>query len=200
MRDETLAAGEGRTKHHYCAHCVPEVDLLPVEHSAAVLGRSVRSGHGERRASDLTVSAIAASLRSDAVLHALAPNLIELGYLVETGKTAAGKIRRPVLFGENGEPTVSYEIDAFHEDLEVVVEVEAGRGARGNANHRDLIRASLIVDARYLALLLPGAYRHQSSDREVVVHPYADTRAQLDAIYASERLRLPFAGVLLIGY
>ena len=32
------------------------------------------------------------------------------------------------------------------------------------------------------------------------VHAYERTRNQLDAIYASERLKLPFEGVLLIGY
>jgi hypothetical protein len=147
-----------------------------------------------------TVRAAPASLRSDAVLQAMAAGLIKLGYAVETGKTAAGKIKRPVLFGENGDPTVSYEIDAFHDEFGIVVEVEAGRGARGNANYRDIVRTSLIVDAQYLALLLPVAYRHSSGGREVVVRAYADTRSQLDAIYASERLKLPFVGVLLLGY
>lgn len=76
----------------------------------------------------------------------------------------------------------------------------AGRGARGNAGYRDIVRTSLIVDAQFLALLLPLAYRHQSSGREIVVRAYEDARAQLDAIYASERLRLPFTGTLLVGY
>lgn len=56
------------------------------------------------------------------------------------------------------------------------------------------------MDAQYLALLLPVAYRHSSGGREVVVRAYADTRSQLDAIYASERLKLPFVGVFLLGY
>ena len=141
-----------------------------------------------------------ASLRSDDVLSAMAPGLMTLGYAVESGKSAAGKIKRPVLFGENGIPSVSYEIDAFHDEDGIVVEVEAGRGARGNANYRDLVRTSLILDARFLALLLPLAYRHQSGGRQVTVRAYEDTRAQLDAIYASERLRLPFVGTLLLGY
>jgi hypothetical protein len=34
----------------------------------------------------------------------------------------------------------------------------------------------------------------------VVVRAYEEIRAQLDAVYASERLRLPFIGALLIGY
>jgi hypothetical protein len=139
-------------------------------------------------------------LTSDAVLAALAPGLVTLNYVVETDKTHSGKIKRPVLFGENGVPEVSYEVDAFHDQLGVAVEVEAGRGARGNANYRDIVRTSLILDARYFTLLLPLAYRHKSGPREVTVRAYVDTRAQLNAIYASQRLRLPFDGVLLIGY
>ena len=65
----------------------------------------------------------------------------------EASKTASGKIRRPVLFGENGRPIVAYEVDDFHPGLGIVLEVAAGRGAAGNADYRDLIRTSLIVDA-----------------------------------------------------
>lgn len=139
-------------------------------------------------------------LSSDSVLAAVEPGLTGLGYAVESGKMAAGKIRRPVLFGENGRPEVSYEIDACHDGEGVVVEVEAGRGARGNAAYRDLIRTSLILDARYFALMLPLAYRHNSGGKEVAVQAYRESQDQLNAIYASRRLVLPFEGVLLVGY
>jgi hypothetical protein len=150
---------------------------------AAVSTAQVRTGH-----------------TSDTVLRHLAPGLRALGFLVEEGKTAAGKIRRPVLFGDDGRPEVSYEIDAFHEDQGIVVEVEAGRGARGNAAYRDIVRTSLILDARYFALLQPTAYRHTSGGRDVSVAAFRETRDQINAIYASQRLRLPFDGVLLVGY
>lgn len=139
-------------------------------------------------------------LVSDAVLSQLAPEMVRLGYSVETGKTRAGKIRRPVLFGDNGEPEVSYEIDAFHDELGIAVEVEAGRGAAGNADYRDIVRTSLILDARSMALLLPLRYRTTSKGRELAIAAYERTRSQLNAIYASQRLQLPFEGVLLIGY
>jgi hypothetical protein len=42
---------------------------------------------------------------------------------------------------------VTYEIDAAHDELGIVVEVEGGRGARSNAAYRDLVRTSLIVGA-----------------------------------------------------
>lgn len=123
-----------------------------------------------------------------------------LGYEVESGKHRAEKIRRPVLFGDQGGERVAYEVDAVHDDLGVVVEVEAGRGARGNAIYRDLIRASLIGGAKYLALGVMLEYRHRQAGRPIAVESYRDAKDQLDAIYASGRLRLPFEGVLLFGY
>lgn len=136
-------------------------------------------------------------LRSDQVLGALRPGLEELGYVVEQGKKQSDKIRRPVLFGSQGQARVTYEVDAAHDGLGVVVEVEAGRGARSNATYRDLVRTSLIVDARYLALGVMIEYRPKSAGP---IMSYRDVQDQLDAIYASGRLRLPFEGVLLFGY
>lgn len=71
-----------------------------------------------------------------------------------------------MLFGDNGVPEVSYEIDAFHDELGIAVELEAGRGAANNADYRDIVRTSLMLDARFLALLMPIAYRTGSSVRE----------------------------------
>ena len=145
-------------------------------------------------------SRVLENLTSDLVLSYLASDLTSLGYLVETGKKSIEKIRRPVLFGEEGEERVSYEIDAFHDTYGIAVEIEAGRGARGNAVYRDLIRTSLIVGARYLILGVMIDYRHQSSGREVTVHSYEEARSLIEAIFSSGRLGLPFEGVLLIGY
>lgn len=139
-------------------------------------------------------------LSSDAVLAELRPRLLDLGYEVEHGKRADQRIRRPVLFGDQGVERVAYEVDAVHDELGILVEIEAGRGARGNAVYRDLVRTSLIVGARYLVVGVMRDYRHLSGGRTVSVRSYNDTNAQLDAIYASGRLGLPFEGILLIGY
>lgn len=48
--------------------------------------------------------------------------------------------------------------------------------------------------------MMPTTYRYTSGGKEMSAQPYAKTRDQLSAIYASQRLRLPFEGVLLIGY
>lgn len=145
-------------------------------------------------------SRIVENLTSDRVLAFIADDLASLGYQVETGKKALQKIRRPVLFGEEGVEKVSYEIDAFHDSLGIAVEVEAGRGARGNAVYRDLIRTSLIVGAKYLVLGVMIDYRHQSSGKEVVVKSFDEARSLIEAIFSSGRLGLPFEGVLLVGY
>ncbi len=141
-----------------------------------------------------------AGVTSDKALLALEQGLRNLGYEVESSKSRADRIRRPVLFGENGTEALTWEVDAVHDGLGVVVEVEAGRGARSNAVYRDLIRSSLIVNARFLALGVQTAYRHESDGRTVTVRSFMETKTLLDAIYASGRLKLPFEGVLLFGY
>jgi len=145
-------------------------------------------------------SATVIGLTSDTVLQHLRPGLLGLGYEVEGGKTKALKIRRPVLFGDRGLERVAYEVDGVHDAVGVLLEVEAGRGARGNAVYRDLVRTSLIVGARYLALGVMRDYHHLSGGRPIDVASYAETVDQLDAIYASGRLSLQFDGVLVFGY
>jgi hypothetical protein len=139
-------------------------------------------------------------LTSDRVLAALRPGLESLGFLVETGKHKGERIHRPVLFGERGVERVAYEVDAVHDGLGVVLEVEAGRGARGNAIYRDLVRVSLIVGARFLLLGVMQEYRHLTAGKPISVASYHDAKEQLDAVYASGRLGLPFEGLLLFGY
>jgi hypothetical protein len=133
---------------------------------------------------------------SDAALAAVRPGLKKLGFEVERGKGAGQKILRPVLFGENGKPVVSYEVDGFHDVEKIVLEVEAGRGAANNADYRDLVRASLMVNASYLILAMMQEYRAGKQ----VTRSYDQTLNRLDAIYASDRLKLPLSGVLLVGY
>jgi hypothetical protein len=139
-------------------------------------------------------------LKSNTVLAALQPGLRNLGYTVEAGQGKEKRIRRPVLFGENGRERVAYHVDAVHDELGVLVEVEAGRGARGNAVYRDLVRSSLIVGARFLILGVMLKYRHKTKEKPGVVASYREAKDQLDALFASGRLKLPFEGVLLFGY
>jgi len=138
-------------------------------------------------------------LTSDKVLASLRPSLQKLGYEIETGHTHGGKIRRPVLFGPQGRARVEYQVDGWHPDNRALLEVEAGRSARGNAVYRDLIRTSLIADADYFVLGVMRNYKYGAT-REVNVESYKDSVSTIAAIYESRRLVLPFRGVLLFGY
>lgn len=130
---------------------------------------------------------------SNEALAALRPGLEALGFEVEQG---TDRIRRPVLFKENGAVEIEYRVDAFHSQHGVVLEIEAGRGAANNADYRDLVRTSLMVDSRFLVLAMMTEYRGGGR----AMRSYDNTRKRLDAIYASDRLRLPLEGILLIGY
>ena len=145
-------------------------------------------------------SARVAGLSSNQVLEGLRPGLEGLGYSVEVSRRSGDRVREPVLFGPQGSERVSYEVDGVHPSLGVVLEVEAGRGAMSNAIYRDLIRASLLVDARYFVLGVMLIYGYSKRGRRISEASYERARDLLDAVYASGRLRLPFEGLLLFGY
>jgi hypothetical protein len=71
---------------------------------------------------------------SDAAPAVLRAALVVLGFQIEASKAASGKIRRPLLFGENGSARVAYEVDGVHPELNIVLEIEAGRAAAGHAD------------------------------------------------------------------
>jgi hypothetical protein len=62
--------------------------------------------------------------QSDQVLKAVSGGLSALGFEVETSKRS--KIRVPIQYGINGEVLKSFEVDAWHQELGAVLEVEAG--------------------------------------------------------------------------
>jgi len=132
------------------------------------------------------------NLKSDEVLAELAPHLESLGFKVERSKQTKDKIRVPVLFGRNGVATKSFEADAYHVDEGIVLEVEAGRGYTNNQFLKDLFQVSVMQDVRYAAIAVRLDYRN-SPDFERVV-------SFIDTLYASDRLRLPLAGLLIVGY
>ena len=135
---------------------------------------------------------------SDDVLAIVAPALVELGFVVESGKTKSGKLPRPVSFGDEGTVLRTYEIDAFQAEHGIALEVEAGRATMGNNIYRDLVQGSLMVDAKFLVVAVPVEYRY--GERPTREPSYAKCYSLVDAIYGSPRLNLPFEGLLLIGY
>jgi hypothetical protein len=129
---------------------------------------------------------------SNYVLQQVGPHLAVLGFRVETSKKAEHKIRVPVLFGLNGKLEKSFEADAYHEAEGFVVEVEAGRGVVNNQFLKDLFQACMMHNVSTLAIAVRNVYR-RNNDFEYVVRFF-------NTLYASNRLKLPLKGLLVIGY
>lgn len=138
-------------------------------------------------------------LKSDDVLDVVRDDLEAIGFDVEEGKKKGEKIHRPVLFGENGEPDLQYEVDGYHEDERYGLEVEASRAVLGNALYRDLVQAAVMVQVDTLVLVVPNVYRYNSGGRTTESRAYEKSNDVIDTVYASGRIELPFE-TLLIGY
>ena len=138
-------------------------------------------------------------LTSDQVLAELAPGLLELGFDVEQGKRRVDKIERPVFYGENGVPTLKYQIDAYHPKWRCGLEVEAGRAWMGNAVYRDLIQALIMVQVDHLVLAVPNAYKYKTGGRPVESSDYENTVDVAEALYGHSRVKMPY-GLTVLGY
>ncbi|VWD33714.1 hypothetical protein BLA50215_04864 [Burkholderia lata] len=147
-------------------------------------------------ASHVDISSAEHTLPSDGVLARVAPHLAKLGFAVETGKKTVEKIRVPVLYGNNGRVSKAFEADAHHVDGKFIVEVEAGRAVVNNQFLKDLFQACMMDDVDYLAIAVRNAYvaagvKNPDFDRVITF---------FETLYASNRMRLPLRGILVIGY
>ena len=127
-------------------------------------------------------------LTSDQVLRVLRDDLVDLGFEVEAGKRPDQKILRPVLFGENGDPKLQYEIDAYSPKWECGLEIEAGRAWMGNAVYRDLITACVMVQVEHLIIAVPNGYKYSQSS---VSKDYKKSVELGEALYGHSRVKLP---------
>lgn len=147
----------------------------------------------------IATKALKKGLISNEVLLILKPQLELIGFAVEGGKTKLGKIERPVFYGENGKPILSYQIDAYHTEWRCGLEVEAGRAWKGNAVYRDLIQAMVMVQVDHLCLGVPNSYKYQSGAKDMISTDYENTVAVADALFGHTRLKVPY-GLTVIGY
>lgn len=129
---------------------------------------------------------------SNQVLAKVRGGLERLGFIVETSKTADGKIKVPVLYGSNGKVEKAFEADAYHPTQRTVVEVEAGRGVTNYQFLKDLFQACVMQDVDYAVIAIRQDYRGSDDFSKVVTF--------IETIYASNRLVLPLKGLLIIGY
>jgi len=135
-----------------------------------------------------------AKQESNEVLAKVSNGLIDLGFEVEIGKKADEKIFVPVLFGLNGKVEKHFDADAWHRDWGIVLEVEAGRALTNNQFLKDLFQASMMHGVDYCAIAVRNIYQAGKSKDFEKISTFIET------MYASDRLRLPLKGILLIGY
>ena len=132
------------------------------------------------------------TLSSNDVLGKISLNLLELNYQVEVSKKAIDKIKVPVLFGMNGKLEKYFDADAYNEKLKTVIEVEAGRAVTNYQFLKDLFQACMMHEVDFLVIAVRNTYRTNKDFQSVTTF--------FETLYASERLRLPLEGILIIGY
>jgi hypothetical protein len=136
---------------------------------------------------------------SNEVLTILREELIAIGFEVESGKQKQDKISRPVFFGENGLPTLRYEIDAYQPEWHCGLEIEAGRAWMGNAIYRDLVQGLVMVQVDILFLAVPNGYKYLSGGRPVISNDYDKTISVAESLYGHSRFHFPYR-LIIIGY
>lgn len=130
--------------------------------------------------------------KSDEVLAVLADDFAKSGYEVERGKKTDQKIKVPVLFGERGSSLQAFEVDCWHRQEKIVVEIEAGRAYANHQFLKDIFETSMMVDVDYLALAVRNVYKSKDD--------YAAINKWLETLYVTNRIKLELRGILLLGY
>ena len=156
------------------------------------LGRVVHAFEASESEIQSMVDGVERIQPSNAVLGMLAPELMQLGYRVDMGKASADKIDVPVLFGRNGKIEKTFAADAYNPLDRTVLEIEAGRAIVNNAVLKDLFEACMMQDVDYAVIAVRNVYQRTRDFEKVVT--------LIDTLYASQRLKLPLSGVLIIGY
>lgn len=148
---------------------------------------------------EISTEALTKGLESNEVLRVLSEDLRVIGFSVETGKSRGGKIERPVYFGEDGRPERLYEIDGYHPQWRCGIEIEAGRGWKGNAFYRDLIQTATMVDVDHVCIAVANQYRYKNKGKTAISPDYMLCRSVAETIFGHTRLKMPF-GLTVIGY
>ena len=101
-----------------------------------------------------------------------------------------------MFYGENGLPTLRYEVDAYHEVWKCGLEIEATRGIRGGAFFRDILQALVMVQVNHLCVGLGNLIRYGKGNR---CKDYDDACRLAEALYGHSRITFPY-GLTVIGY
>lgn len=132
------------------------------------------------------------NLHSNEVLNIISTDLEKIGYKTERSKKRSDVIEIPVLLGENEKYEKSFYVDAYNKEKKIVLEVEAGRALINYQFLKDIFQASVMIDVDYLVIAVRRFYGKSEDYKKITNF--------IEALYASDRLKLPLKGILIIGY
>jgi hypothetical protein len=134
-------------------------------------------------------------LDSNTILAILKKGLTDIGYKVEVGKSGDDKIAVPVLYGLNGKPDKQFFADGYHRDEEIVLEIEAAAAVANNRFLKDLFEACVMDNVKYCVIAVRNVNKTTNNQKD-----FDAVMRFIDTVYASQKLKLPLTGVLIIGY
>ena len=137
------------------------------------------------------------NLESNAVLAVVAEGLETVGFSVEKSKKKADKIRVPVLFGQNGQVNLAFEVDAYSEANQTVIEVEGGRAVVNYQFLKDFYESCMMQGVKYFCVAVKNQY---CPSKNIKSKDFEKVCSFFQALYISNRMQIPLDGVLIIGY
>jgi hypothetical protein len=123
------------------------------------------------------------------VLKIVKKGLRENGFAVEESKKAKDKIR-----------IGSFNVDAYQKETGTIIDIEAGRAHHNYEFLKALFESCIIKEANYLVIAVPTQYTINGESGEQTEKTFDSVIKHFDDLYASDRLKLPLKGVLIIGY
>tara|TARA_Y100000814_G_C12167407_1_gene346661 strand:- start:151 stop:672 length:522 start_codon:yes stop_codon:yes gene_type:complete len=166
----------------------PKTDPLPKELESSI---SVFESHFEEIDSSKN-DTNELRLTSDKVLAIVSSDFMQLEFEVETGKKASEKIRVPVLFGHQGNTSQAFEVDGYHRENQVVLEIESGRAYTNHQFLKDIFEASVMVNVKYLILAVRTIYKGHEDYKKIT--------EWLNTLFITDRIKFDLKGILVIGY
>ncbi len=137
------------------------------------------------------------NLESNATLSFVTDGLELLGYKVEKSKRTNDKIRVPVLFGQNGQVNLAFEVDAYSETTQTVIEVEGGRAVVNYQFLKDFYESCMMQGVKYFCVAVKNLY---CPSKNIKSKDFEKVCSFFQALYVSNRMQIPLEGVLVIGY
>lgn len=143
-------------------------------------------------AADANIKPYTHQLKSDEVLTVLRPWLETIVFAVEESKKIENLVAVPVLYGVKGRIEKSFEADGYLSATGYVIEVEAGRAVVYYKFSKDFFEACTMLGVDKLCI----AVRNQCR----IFDDFDQVCKIFEAMYARDRLDIPFSGLLIIGY